>query len=830
MDDLLGEDWQKPSKPATSTIPPMTASFNAPRSQTQTPLSIPTTAQSGRSTPQPISRPSSILNSNGAPKGDQFGALLGLKSGKAATANVSIQERQRQLLEERRRQQDQQSHMWDSLGSGSASGRASGTGTPDVVNSGSKTDEEEDIFAAFSKDAPVDKASHFPPPAAQNGSAETSGGFDDDDDPFGLGALPKVANGQRTTQSVPMSDDDVLGDLGKPVESRPPVRETAPKPSPRPREPSPDNTAEDGAVAELVDMGFPLDNAKIALAESGGDVQSAVGWLLRQAHEESKQKARQEEPDQRHRSAEPRSREDGSAVPQWARQNDRSSSGVRRQDSRSPANGEKDAAAVAQELGNKLFKGASSLWKVGQKQVAKTVADFQGGGSGGGEASSQPKWMQETSTDSSRSTSQRREPKLRKPEIDVTDEAAMLDMPRDRPTKPARSGTPPTSELPSRPAERQSQPRFMQQQPPLQDKRPATKLSRQEVEEQSAQAYISPARRKRPTPSPTPAAEVDLFSSGPAAPAVQQPQSSKPLPAAAISRSAQVSRPSPSPRPQAPPRTIPQVSSTALKTSASHRTSGTEAFKRGDYASAHASYTSALTGIPQQHPIAIVILCNRALTALKTGDPKAAVLDAERALGVIGPGNGTGETVEDKPMKEFWGKAVMRKAEGLEALEKWSEAAQAWRIAVEAGVGGAISARGRDRSEKAGAPKPKAAPVAKPAAAKPKPKPVNKGPGPGEAAAVASLRAANAAAAQEEDARFAATDAVDARLAAWKSGKSDNLRALLQSLDQVLWEGAGWKKVGMADLILPGKVKIIYMKAIGRVHPDKVSLRTHTSR
>lgn len=813
MDDLLGEDWQKPSKPATTiTTPSLTASFNARRSQTQTPIPIPNFPQSGRSTPQPVSRPSSTVNSNGGPKPDQFGALLGLKSGKAAAGNVSIQERQRQLMEEKRRQQEQQSHMWDTLGSGSLSGRASGTGTPDVGNS-SKTEEEEDIFAAFSKDAPVDKASHFPPPSAQNGSAET-GGFDDDDDPFGLGALPKVTNGQRPVATGVVSDDDVLGDLGKPVERKPVVRERVDR-SP-PQEPTPDNTAGDGAVAELVDMGFPLDNAKIALAESGGDVQAAVGWLLRQAHEESKQKARQDEPTQRHRDPEPRSRDNGEAVPQWMRAHDRStsSSAARRQDSRSPAGGEKDAAAVAQELGSKLFKGANSFWKASQKQVAKTVADFQGGA--GGEASSQPKWMQDVSGENSRSTSQRREGKIRKPDIDVTDEAAMLDMPRDRPTKPARTATP-THELPSRQAQPQARP--IQQQPPVHDKRPATKLSRQEVEEQSAQAYVSPARRKRPTPAPTPAAEVDLFSPAPAAPAQKQ-SSSKPLPAQSTSRPAQASRPTPSPQPQAPPRAIPQVSSSALKTSATHRASGTEAFKRGDYALAHESYTSALTGIPQQHPIAIVILCNRALTALKTGDPKSAVVDADRALGVIGPGNGVGEIVDEKPMREFWGKAVMRKAEGLEALEKWSEAAQAWRTAVEAGVGGAISARGRDRSEKAAAPKPK------PVAAKPpasKPKPVARTPGPQEAAAIASLRAANVAAAQEEDARFAATDAVDARLAAWKSGKSDNLRALLQSLDQVLWEGAGWKKVGMSDLILAPKVKIVYMKAIAKVHPDKVS-------
>jgi hypothetical protein len=39
-----------------------------------------------------------------------------------------------------------------------------------------------------------------------------------------------------------------------------------------------------------------------------------------------------------------------------------------------------------------------------------------------------------------------------------------------------------------------------------------------------------------------------------------------------------------------------------------------------------------------------------------------------------------------------------------------------------------------------------------------------------------------------------------------------------------MWEGAGWKKVGMHELVQNNKVKIHYMKAIGKTHPDKVCL------
>jgi hypothetical protein len=95
------------------------------------------------------------------------------------------------------------------------------------------------------------------------------------------------------------------------------------------------------------------------------------------------------------------------------------------------------------------------------------------------------------------------------------------------------------------------------------------------------------------------------------------------------------------------------------------------------------------------------------------------------------------------------------------------------------------------------------------------------------AEAVSRLRAANEAADRADNERFALSEAVDARITAWKGGKQDNLRALLASLENVLWPEAQWKKTNMSELILPNKVKIQYMKGISKVHPDKVS--THSS-
>ncbi|KAJ9629362.1 auxilin-like clathrin-binding protein required for normal clathrin function [Taxawa tesnikishii (nom. ined.)] len=868
MDDLSGLDWSAapksnnaaPLKPA-----PSMSNYSGFRA-TPPPLS-------SNNTPQPFSRPSSALSAqklptkSPSPANDSFSSLLSLNS-KKAPSNLTLQDRQRQLLEDKRKQEAEQrkrldsqfsandAHLWDNLGSGRGTPEAR-TASPaaplgDRQLGGAKDEHEDDILAAFNSVAPVDKSSHFPPRFQLNNA--NNGMLGDDDDPFGLGAMPARSAG-RSPQPAPQTDDDddILGDLGKPVTAKPPQRapvdetfnieepETTPSPPPA-------SDPRDRAIAELVDMGFPTDRSRRALDETDGNIQAAVSWLLNQAHEESRQRSRGGQGEERHRTPiqEVRSQRQTAAqrgprdqsedsLPAWMRQEGRSGSAQRKQDGRSPGP-EKDAARLASEFGTSLFKSANSLWKTGQKQMQRAIADFQQEGN-----PNQPKWMREASADSQRASSrgpQEAAPRAQaRSAAEATDEAMMLESGAGRPQKPSRPsatephrlapngslsrGRSPAHDLPDRTT---PQPRLMQQQSsPAIDKRPTTKLSRQEVEEQTSQAYVSPARRKRPTPKPEAEPEVDLFSDAPAR---------TPVPAV---RPASIPQ---RPRPTVAPRNIPQVSPTALSNSAQHRNAGTAAFKRGDYAAAHASYTSALSPIPPAHPLTIIILSNRALTAIKTGDPKVAVADADAALNLIGSARGEGETIDTgdgvKEMKEFYGKALMRKAEALENMERWSEAGGAWRLCIEAGVGGAVSLRGRDRCEKAaagGSGDASAATTARAAPArpaqptkKPPPKPIARPQLSSQASAeaVKKLRAANAAAEKADDEKFLLSDQVEARINSWKGGKADNLRALLGSLDAVLWPEAGWKKVGMSDLVIPGKVKIIYMKAIAKVHPDKV--------
>ncbi|RAK89962.1 hypothetical protein BO79DRAFT_237111 [Aspergillus costaricaensis CBS 115574] len=864
MDDLNGLSWTSSSSNDTRKPPPM-----------NTGLLFPTVRQSdtsGRSTPlSGSSGPSNAPSKSATPDKDSFANLVSFNSSNA-NKNLTLLEQQKKLEQERARKEaenrsrfesqygGQNTHFWDSLEKGRSNNGFPTSGTP-AQQSVTSTDED-DLLAAFNASAPVDASTNFPVPSPSPSPQQLSSvqatpssaglpqqtdpmSFPDDDDPFGLNQL-KSKPAQPPQPAQANDDDDFLGLLGKPVSEIPRPEPPAKSPTPVEREnnsppPRPSNGV-DRAIAELVDMGFPADKSSRALrmTQSGTDVQAAVSLLLTQAHEESRQKSKNRPtPDERLTEQPSRSRDrserSGRDAPSWMQQ-ERSRSNNR---TSSPA--EKDPSQLAATFGNNLLKTANSLWKTGSKKMQQVVQELNAD-----HDANQPRWLRDAASHEeppSRDRSHVASQPQARPEL-MTDEALLLES--GGPPRPSRNAMRSADGPSSRPSSngarhqpspfserRMQQPAFMQQQPRAETRDPRSRLTKTASEEQSAQAYVSPARRKRPVaPSPAPEPNVDLFDSSAPAP-VQRP---KPSPAPAQPPR----RPTPSTalpsRPKAPPRAVPPVAQDVLSSLHRQRELAAEAYKRGDYAAAHEAFTAALTPLPNKHPITIIIRSNRAMTALKTGDPKAAISDADTMLEVIGPLKGEGESIDllngepTKPMKDFFGKALMRKAEALEQLERWADAAQAWKLAVENGHGGSTSIQGRNRCEKAAginkpAPKP-AAPARRPPA--PAPKKASalddiQGSSSGTSfEAVNRLREANQAAERADEEKFALSESVDARLAAWKNGKQDNLRALLGSLDTVLWPEAGWKKVNMSELIIPNKVKIQYMKGISKVHPDKI--------
>ncbi|EPS39805.1 hypothetical protein H072_6198 [Dactylellina haptotyla CBS 200.50] len=883
MDDLTGLNWSSSANPAAKQSPFAATSSLAPAGNYTSFRSTPTlTPQSTN----PISRPNSTKPSPngkllrdgssaasgaaGASSGsDSFSSLVSFSAKKSGNSgNLSLLEQQKKLQEDKLRadqlkQQrlDQQFSGLDSLGSfGTTAGNPlqgrSGTSTPARYDP-----EEADLLAGFSADTKVNRASHFPPPSAtpptktpspmparsipspqpQQPKQRTFQSSNLSDDPFNLDSFGKDLPSQPQQAQTSNDDDDILGDLGKPVSE---VKRKSPSPPPKPTRPSrrpvdaqdlrsaartppPGKDPRDPALAELADMGFTVEDAKRALAQTdtGLDVRAAIDFLLNEAHgkptkSRGQSHVKRGEDEYGASNRRPgRERGGGTPKPAWQTQGD-----------------VQDVAAYAQKLGGNLLKTAGSLWATGSKKVAQAINDLQDDNPNDGT----PKWMKDAQREQ-RSGSSRRT------ENHQTDEAMMLEAGGD-PKRGKQSQRPPRERMPMsredenfaeeqkirQMAREERERRQESEQKSAVDPR-RSKLTREATE--SEQVYISPSRRRKPaaptvapafTTAPVPEGDllfgsassdrtsVNTTRSTPSAPPVRSSNpfsQPKPRPAA----------PTPAPRSN---RQIPALSPSALASSTTSRTAGTDAFKRGDYPSALTHYTSSLSPVPSAHPIHYLILTNRAIVHIKLGDSKAALEDCDAVISGIGSGKGAGESFDldgtSKDLKEVWGKAILRRAEALEHLERWSDAGQAWGLAVENGVGGASASAGKSRCEKALAPKAPPKPVA---AKKPQPRPPPRRPvtTAQSAEAVSRLRAANAAADKADEEKLALHDTVEARLAAWKGGKETNLRALIASLDTVLWDGSGWKKVGMHELVMPNKVKIAYMKGIAKVHPDKIS-------
>ncbi|PHH51436.1 UBA domain-containing protein 7 [Ceratocystis fimbriata CBS 114723] len=740
--------------------------------------------------------------------------------------------------------------------------------------------DDDDLFAAFNAETKVDNASHYPPPAKTPVSQST--GLDlsnptnwaatttstgapinnTDDDPFGISSFKTTSSSAAPAVPATSTDDvDFLGDLARPVEqvrreqeekrlaeeaARAKERKPAPKSRHRPAAPIDEsdssseqeqgsrktgNPAFDKAIDQLMAYGFDEKTAVRGLTASGAgtNVQAAANWLLDEAHRKAKEKAQGKSGQSRSHS-QSQDQQPSRRPPKQESKNGEGSAAWMNN-----AAGGEDLSKTVAAVSGQIFKTANSFWKTSQKKVQKAMAEFNQELPPGGDPS-QPKWMREAQVHSERASS-----------ATTTDEAMMLESDGRMGGKGGSSGRPSASAPRERPSASPSGvPKWQQHAPKSTNSDPRARLGKLAKEDDDLSSYVSPNRRKGrtqqpssepPKPSP-PSIEGDLLGgSSSVAPRPQQRQALPQRPAPQKSASPQPqaptgqrSTPRPAARPAPKARQIPAVSPAALQSSTQHRLQGTAHFKRGDYASAHEAYSISLSSLPSTHPLTIVLLTNRALTSLKNGEPKNAIKDADDALQLIGPSCGQDEIVmvhtetgneEKRNMKDLFGKALSRKAEALEQMERWSDAGSVWQQCVEAGVGGPTAIAGRQRCQKAIAPKPAPRPPA--AVVKPKPRPTAaKSPANGNSEAVERLRKANEAAAQEDDEKFALAEKVDARIAAWRDGKRDNLRALIGSLDKVLWENSGWKKVGLHELVLANKVKVSYMKAIAKTHPDKI--------
>ncbi|RKP23282.1 DnaJ domain-containing protein, partial [Syncephalis pseudoplumigaleata] len=257
------------------------------------------------------------------------------------------------------------------------------------------------------------------------------------------------------------------------------------------------------------------------------------------------------------------------------------------------------------------------------------------------------------------------------------------------------------------------------------------------------------------------------------------------------------------------------------------RQQGNERFKTGHFAEAEALYTQAIDCLPSDHARNVLLYNNRAAARLKGANYRAAIGDCGVAITMIG--GETNSTQDGVVFKDQLCKALLRRATARQALEQFDEAIRDYERAASHGAGVAATEGARQcRQSKVGASK--AQPPPPPSSATPTNNNNNSSSSSSstsehieKSTAVAEMRRKEMQAKEEEQKRLAIKDQVEARVNRWRFQKEDNLRGLLCSLDSILWPEAGVKQCGLQDLISPSQVKVRYMRAIARLHPDKVA-------
>lgn len=618
------------------------------------------------------------------------------------------------------------------------------------------------------------------------------------------------------------------------------VCQTSPSPpTETPQPPSPPSVASrDHLVQQVVEMGFTHEQAVNALdaTENGTDVNLAIELLLQDREASTPQRA-QKEPTRRHgaiSNEEARQQLWGEEQPRprsGGRTDRRSSPRARDDDSRARATPPENRQAAtfqqqkekivtqASELGGFLYKNASLFVKSSREKVEKYMQDMQTEGeerprsrgtpTGG---PSRPKWMTEAHDYSAEKDSQAG--KFEKYADESSDEDPEEERRKEEEFRLER--------------ERQRKKYVAEQK--------ASKMKQQQLLD-TADTYVSPSRRRAATPSGR--------------------SSGRSTPQAASSPNIRSASPVIATPKRRPARPSIEASSTQIDSANAHKQRGNDLFKLGQYSEAEQAYSQAIMQLPGQHDHLIILYNNRAAALYKNGDYKRAIEDSGSAVRLIGPDHlddTSTHTIQGVPLilRDQAVKALTRKAQALEHLEKYADAITEYTTLLKIDGGKNAnhinsglarcrkSINSAQNAEKISVTKPSSTPTSNghsPSGASSNPFSVNFDPimattasttskaAPADvdkSEAVKQMRAKAAQQDAEDEERFKVTDNVDRQLQAWKHGKEKNLRALLASVDTVLWPEATWKGANMSELIEPKRCKIVYMKAIAKVHPDKV--------
>lgn len=252
----------------------------------------------------------------------------------------------------------------------------------------------------------------------------------------------------------------------------------------------------------------------------------------------------------------------------------------------------------------------------------------------------------------------------------------------------------------------------------------------------------------------------------------------------------------------------------------------TTLFKAGDYVAAREEYEKSLNSLPQGHALRIVAHSNLVASLLKTGEYKRCISDTDIALKLF-PENSQlwnqpiPNTEPSRTFKDMWSKIVTRRAEAFEHVENYQEALNSYQSLIEKSCFNDVIMEGKRRCQKVLNP-PESKPAQPTASPRSSREPSASVPAPTKNyASVQRVKDDNRKEEALEAEKAALYDKVFDKVESWKGTKGDDIRHLLANLPQVLtW--CDWKSVTTSELVLPKKVKVTYMKAVAKTHPDKI--------
>ncbi|KAI9354170.1 DnaJ domain-containing protein [Pilaira anomala] len=290
------------------------------------------------------------------------------------------------------------------------------------------------------------------------------------------------------------------------------------------------------------------------------------------------------------------------------------------------------------------------------------------------------------------------------------------------------------------------------------------------------------------------------------------------------------------------------------------RKQGNFYFNKGQFVEAEAFYSAAIASLPIGHSELVLLCNNHAAARLKLGKYHECLSDCTVAIDIARKQMTYSAILGDPTWRSQMIKALHRKASALEGLGMFEAAIQSYEeyIRLE-GSRSAQVAQGIQRCQQALLEKRHPPPPPHPSQQQQQPPPQPPRPstnGPNwkpsnttsafpdidfnmfipkrtpeqlatqeeinKSKAVKEIREREKQKEAEDLERLQNEDKVNAKIVSWKMGKDRNLRALLGSLHVILWPGVQWKSVQMSELLEPRKCKITYMKAIAKVHPDKL--------